>query len=68
MSVEDEGFKIALEECKASAFEGGIPVGSAIVSPEGEVIGRGRNMRIQNGSHILHVCFPFQMPRCLVIW
>lgn len=54
-SAQDEGFKIALQEAKASAAEGGIPVGSAVVSAAGKVLGRGRNMRIQNGSPILHV-------------
>ena len=56
MSAEDEGFKIALEEAQASFEEGGLPIGGAIVSTDGTLLGRGRNMRIQNGSPILHVC------------
>ena len=58
MSVNDEGYRIAIEEAKASLAEVGIPVGSAIISASGEVLGRGRNMRIQNGSPVLHVCPP----------
>jgi cytosine deaminase len=45
MSVNDEGARIAFEEAKAGLAEGGIPVGSAIISPDGKVLGRGRNMR-----------------------
>ena len=32
-------------------------VGAAIVSKNGQILGRGHNMRVQNGSAILHVCF-----------
>lgn len=45
MSVNDEGARIAFEEAQAGIAEGGIPVGSAIISPDGKVLGRGRNMR-----------------------
>jgi cytosine deaminase len=45
MSIHDEGARIAFEEARAGLAEGGIPVGSAIVSPDGKVLGRGRNMR-----------------------
>ena len=54
MSTNDQGFKIALEEAQDSFDEGGIPVGSAIISKGGEVLGRGRNTRIQNGSPVMH--------------
>jgi cytosine/creatinine deaminase len=55
MSAEDHGFLVALEEAQASFDEGGLPVGGAIVSSDGKLLGRGRNMRVQNGSPILHV-------------
>ncbi|KAF2168162.1 hypothetical protein M409DRAFT_21607 [Zasmidium cellare ATCC 36951] len=54
MSTSDEGAIIALKEAREGLAQGGIPVGSAIISPEGKVLGRGRNMRVQNGSPILH--------------
>ncbi|PNS14675.1 tRNA-specific adenosine deaminase 2 [Sphaceloma murrayae] len=54
MSVEDAGYQVAFAEMKASLDEGGMPIGSSIVNAEGKVIGRGRNMRVQNGSPILH--------------
>jgi hypothetical protein len=55
MSATDRGFLIALSEAQQSVDEGGIPVGSAIVSSSGEVLGQGRNSRVQRGSVILHV-------------
>ncbi|KAF4556423.1 Cytosine deaminase-like protein 2 [Elsinoe fawcettii] len=54
MSADDEGYRVAFEEMKASYDEGGHPIGASIVGTDGTIIGRGRNMRIQNGSPILH--------------
>jgi len=54
MSTNDEGYKIALEEGQKGLEEGGLPVGACIVSADGKVLGRGRNTKIQNGSHITH--------------
>ena len=47
------GLEVAIEEAEAGAAEGGIPIGSAFVV-DGEVVGRGHNRRIQQGSAILH--------------
>lgn len=55
MSSQDPGFRAALQEAQESYREGGMPVGGAIVNEKGEIIGKGRNMRVQNGSAILHV-------------
>lgn len=55
MSASDEGYKVAFQEMQASYDEGGMPIGASIVSTDGKVIGKGRNMRVQNGSPILHV-------------
>ncbi|WP_051361397.1 nucleoside deaminase [Desulfuromonas sp. TF] len=49
----DEYMRAALEEAKAGLAEGGIPVGSVLVH-NGQIIGRGRNRRVQCGSAILH--------------
>lgn len=43
----------ALQEARAGFAEGGIPIGSVLVH-DGEIIGRGRNRRVQRGSAILH--------------
>jgi cytosine/creatinine deaminase len=61
MSADDEGFKIALEEAKKGASEGGIPIGACLVSKDGKILGRGHNMRLQKSSATLHVrslCIP----------
>lgn len=43
----------AIAEAQAGAAEGGVPIGSVLVL-DGQVIGRGRNQRIQRGSVVLH--------------
>ena len=52
----DVGFQAALEEARMGASEGGVPVGAALVSADGKILGRGHNMRVQKGSATLHVC------------
>ncbi|QDU03456.1 tRNA-specific adenosine deaminase [Gimesia chilikensis] len=49
----DEFMQAAIEEAKQGLKEGGVPIGSVIVH-EGKIIGRGHNMRQQQGSAILH--------------
>jgi len=49
----DKFMEAAFEEAQKGWNEGGIPIGSVIVY-KGEIIGRGHNRRIQNGSPILH--------------
>lgn len=51
---DQEGLAIAIDEAKISYGEGGIPVGAALVSKNGELLGRGHNMRVQLGSPIHH--------------
>lgn len=51
----DAGFIAALEEAKKGAAEGGVPIGAALVSKDGKILGRGHNMRVQKGSATLHV-------------
>jgi creatinine deaminase len=45
--------KAAIEEAQTGLQEGGIPIGSVIVY-KGEIIGRGHNRRVQQGSTVLH--------------
>src|SRR3954462_11096429 len=42
----------AVEEARLGLAEGGIPIGSVLVIG-GEIVGRGHNRRLQNGSAIL---------------
>jgi len=53
MSKHHEFMKEAIEEAKLGLSEGGIPIGSVLVI-DGEIVGRGHNRRVQNGSAILH--------------
>ncbi|WP_367026565.1 nucleoside deaminase [Methylococcus sp. ANG] len=43
----------AIAEAREGLEEGGIPIGSVLVI-DGEIVGRGRNRRVQKGSAILH--------------
>lgn len=43
----------AIEEAEKGLAEGGIPIGSVLVI-NGQIVGRGHNRRIQQGSAILH--------------
>lgn len=45
---------IALKEARAGRDEGGQPIGSVLVGPDGEVLGRGRNRFVQTGDVSTH--------------
>lgn len=49
----DRFLKAAFDEAQKGRQEGGIPIGSVIVH-RGEIIGRGHNRRVQQGSAVLH--------------
>jgi creatinine deaminase len=49
----DPFLRVAIAEARKGLAEGGIPIGSVLVI-DGEVIGRGHNMRVQSGSAVLH--------------
>lgn len=49
----DKFMQAAIEEAKLGLAEGGIPIGSVLVI-DGEIVGRGHNRRVQQGSAILH--------------
>jgi creatinine deaminase len=44
---------VAIEEAMRGRAEGGIPIGAALVH-RGQIIGRGHNRRVQQGSAVLH--------------
>ncbi len=45
--------KCAIEEAQKGLDEGGIPIGSVLVR-DGNIVGRGRNRRVQEDDPILH--------------
>jgi len=45
---------VALEEARLGLAEGGIPIGAALVSRDGVVLGRGRNRRVQDDDASVH--------------
>lgn len=47
------GLDAAIEEARTGRAEGGIPIGSSLMI-DGEIVGRGRNRRVQRGSAVLH--------------
>lgn len=49
----DKFMEAAIAEARKGLEEGGIPIGSALVHGQ-EVIGRGHNRRVQQGSCVLH--------------
>lgn len=49
----DEFMQAAIEEAKKGLSEGGIPIGSVLVT-DSRIVGRGHNRRVQRGSAILH--------------
>ncbi len=54
LSAEDQHWlEVAREQAELGAAEGGVPVGAALVAG-GELLGVGRNRRVQDGSAIRH--------------
>jgi creatinine deaminase len=52
--MDDERFlDVAIEQARLGRDEGGVPIGAALVV-DGEVVGAGRNRRVQQGSAIRH--------------
>src|SRR5690349_17845818 len=45
---------VALEEARAGRAEGGIPIGAALFTRDGELLGRGHNRRIQDDDPSVH--------------
>ncbi len=45
---------VALEEARMSLTEGGIPVGAALFTRDGEMVSRGHNRRVQQGDPSIH--------------
>lgn len=50
---QDLFLQAAIEEARKGLAEGGIPIGSVLVI-DGQIVGRGHNRRVQQGSATLH--------------
>jgi len=48
------GLAIALDEAERGLAQGGIPIGSALLTSAGDCLGSGHNMRVQRRSPTLH--------------
>lgn len=46
--------QVAIEEARTGLSEGGIPIGAAIFSAQGELVSSGRNRRVQEGDPSAH--------------
>jgi tRNA(adenine34) deaminase len=52
---QDEAWmRLALEEARAAAEHGDVPVGAVLLAPDGAVLGRGRNRREQQADPTAH--------------
>ena len=45
---------VAIEEARSGFAEGGVPVGAALFTREGELLSRGRNRRVQQNDPSIH--------------
>jgi creatinine deaminase len=52
--TEQEMLAVALEEARAGLAEGGIPIGSALFTRDGVLLGRGHNRRVQDDDPATH--------------
>jgi cytosine/creatinine deaminase len=46
--------KAALEEAKQGLAEKGLPIGSVLADPQGQIVARGHNLRVQTGDPTAH--------------
>lgn len=52
--MDASGLDVAIAEARAGLASGGIPIGAALLGPDGEVLGRGHNRRVQDGDPSVH--------------
>ncbi|KAA0093150.1 nucleoside deaminase [Mycolicibacterium sp. P1-18] len=50
----EEMLDVAVEEARKGLSEGGIPIGAALFSRDGELLGRGHNRRVQDDDPSVH--------------
>jgi len=46
--------RVAIEEARSGLREGGIPIGAAVFTRTGQLLGRGHNRRVQDGDPSIH--------------
>jgi cytosine deaminase len=54
MKSNDEMLHVAIEQAKIGLSEGGVPIGAALFSHDGTLLGEGRNRRVQNDDPATH--------------
>lgn len=54
MTTDREMLAVAIEEARAGLAEGGIPIGAALFGPDGLLLGRGHNRRVQDDDPSVH--------------
>jgi cytosine deaminase len=52
--TDREMLEVALEEARTGLGEGGIPIGAALFTADGTLLGRGHNRRVQEQDPSLH--------------
>jgi cytosine deaminase len=52
--TDEEMLAVAIEEARAGLAEGGIPIGAALFTRDGELLGRGHNRRVQDDDPSVH--------------
>jgi cytosine deaminase len=52
--TDREMLDVAIAEARLGLAEGGIPIGAALFTCEGELLGRGRNRRVQQDDPSVH--------------
>jgi cytosine/creatinine deaminase len=51
---DQELLQEALEEARTGLREGGLPIGAVLANRQGQVVARGRNLRVQSGDPTAH--------------
>ncbi|HUX45532.1 MAG TPA: nucleoside deaminase [Terracidiphilus sp.] len=54
MALYEKMLAVALQEAQHGLIEGGIPIGAAFFTREGQLVSRGHNRRVQQGDPSLH--------------
>ncbi|HVC47635.1 MAG TPA: nucleoside deaminase [Terracidiphilus sp.] len=53
-ALYEQMLAVALEEARHGRIEGGIPIGAAMFTREGQFVSRGHNRRVQQGDPSIH--------------
>jgi cytosine deaminase len=54
VTLHEKMLAVAIEEARLGFAEGGVPVGAALFTREGELLSRGRNRRVQQNDPSIH--------------